>query len=82
MPWRNVPLGHCGRGTFRGRDETRRLKAATVNRLPYPHAAQVLRLVRRAVRNGKAALDRACAFTSLDTLYEQAGQLAERMRRN
>jgi predicted transposase YbfD/YdcC len=49
LSWRHVPLGHRSRDTSRGRDEIRRVKAATVNRLPFPHAAQALQIVRRTV---------------------------------
>lgn len=53
-----------------------------MTRLPFPHVAQALQIVRRTVRNGKTTIDRAYAFTSLDPLHEQAGQLAECMRRH
>jgi predicted transposase YbfD/YdcC len=82
LPWREVPLGHRSRDASRGRDEIRRLKAAAVSRLPFPHAAQALQTVRRTVRNGKTTIDRAYALTSLDTLHEQAGQLAKCVRRH
>jgi predicted transposase YbfD/YdcC len=82
LPWREVPLGHRSRDTSRGRNEIRRLKAAAMTRLPFPHAAQALQIVRRTVRNGKITIDRAYALTSLETLHEQAGQLAECVRRH
>ncbi|MFG2632153.1 ISAs1 family transposase [Streptomyces sp. NPDC048473] len=81
LPWRDVPPGHRSQDASRGRDEIRRLKAAAVNRLPFPHVAQALQIVRRTVRNGKTTIDRAYALTSLDTLHKQAGQLAECVRR-
>jgi predicted transposase YbfD/YdcC len=82
LPWQDVPLGHRSRDTSRGRNEIRRLKTTAMTRLPFPHAAQALQIVRRTVRNGKTTIDRAYALTSLDTLHEQAGQLAECVRRH
>ncbi|MFJ2170942.1 MULTISPECIES: hypothetical protein [Streptomyces] len=34
LPWRDVPLGHRSRETFRGRNEIRRLRTAAMARLP------------------------------------------------
>ena len=48
LPWRTIPAGdkHGNRG--HGREEHRTLKAATVAAgLPFPHAAQALRVTRR-----------------------------------
>jgi predicted transposase YbfD/YdcC len=48
LPWRTIPAGdkHANRG--HGREEHRTLKAATVAAgLPFPHAAQALRVTRR-----------------------------------
>ncbi|MFD7996161.1 hypothetical protein [Streptomyces mexicanus] len=82
LPWHDVPLGHRSRDASRGRDEIRRIKAATVNRLPFPHAAQGLQIVRRTVRDGKTSIDRAYALTSLDTIHLQAAELAVFVRRH
>jgi predicted transposase YbfD/YdcC len=82
LPWRDVPLGHRSRDVSRGRDEIRRLKAAAVDRLSFPHAAQALQVVRRTVRNGKTTIERAYALTSLDTLHDHTGHLAQYIRRH
>lgn len=47
LPWKDVPLLDRTRATAHGRDEIRRLKAATVPGLPFPHADQALQIVRR-----------------------------------
>jgi hypothetical protein len=43
-----------------GRDEIRRLKAATVAGFPFPHADQALQIVRRrrTLRTGKISVER------------------------
>jgi predicted transposase YbfD/YdcC len=82
LPWRDVPLGHRSRDASRGRDEIRRLKAASVKDLPFPHARQALQIVRRTVRGGKTTIERAYALTSLDTVHHEAGRLASHMRRH
>ncbi|MFK0288570.1 ISAs1 family transposase [Streptomyces sp. NPDC090499] len=43
LPWRDVPFGQRSRDTSGGRNEIRRLKAAAMTRLPFPHAAQASR---------------------------------------
>ncbi|MEV5085262.1 hypothetical protein AB0K74_43205 [Streptomyces sp. NPDC056159] len=70
------------RKTAHGRDEIRRLKAATVSGLPFPHATQALQIVRRrrAVRTGKVSIERVYAVTSLAAHQATAADLAKRVR--
>ncbi|WP_330301562.1 MULTISPECIES: ISAs1 family transposase [unclassified Streptomyces] len=82
LPWREVPLLDRTRATAHGRDEIRRLKAATVPRLPFPHADQALQIVRRrrTLRTGKVSIERVYAITSLTVHQANAADLAERIR--
>ncbi|MFG2856088.1 ISAs1 family transposase [Streptomyces mirabilis] len=82
LPWREVPLLDRTRATAHGRDEIRRLKAATVPRLPFPHADQALQIVRRRriLRTGKVSIERVYAITSLTVHQANAADLAERIR--
>ncbi|MFI1154902.1 ISAs1 family transposase [Streptomyces sp. NPDC020817] len=79
LPWREVDRT---RATAHGRDEIRRLKAATVPRLPFPHADQALQIVRRrrTLRTGKVSIERVYAITSLTVHQANAADLAERIR--
>ena len=60
LPWREVLVGDKTRATAHGRDEICRLKTATVSRIAFPHAAQVVQIVcrRRVVTTGKTTLKR------------------------
>ncbi|MFE1836424.1 hypothetical protein [Streptomyces sviceus] len=51
------------RATAHGRDKIRRLEAATVHGLPFPHADQVLQIVRRrrVLATGRLTLERVYA---------------------
>ncbi|WP_372412149.1 ISAs1 family transposase [Streptomyces luteireticuli] len=82
LPWREVPLLHKARATAHGRDEIRRLKAAAVSGLPFPHAVQALQIVRRRrdVRTGKVTLERVYAVTSLTAGQANAAELAALVR--
>ncbi|WP_420082596.1 ISAs1 family transposase (plasmid) [Streptomyces sp. JL4002] len=82
LPWKEVPLLDRTRATAHGRDEIRRLKAATVPRLPFPHADQALQIVRRrrTIRTGKVSIERVYAITSLTAHQANAADLAERVR--
>lgn len=82
LPWREVPLLDKTRATTHGRDETRRIKAATVAGVAFPHAVQVVQIVRRRriVTTGKTTLQRIYGVT--DPTAEQAGatEIAQRIR--
>ncbi|MEK2474040.1 ISAs1 family transposase [Streptomyces noursei] len=82
LPWKEVPLLDRTRATAHGRDEIRRLKAATVAGLPFPHADQALQIVRRrrTLRTGKVSVERVYAITSLAAHQANAADLAERVR--
>ncbi|MEU6666060.1 ISAs1 family transposase [Streptomyces sp. NPDC046727] len=79
LPWREVPLLDRTRATAHGRAGIRRLKAATVPRLPFPHADQALQIVRRrrALRTGKVSIERVYAITSLTVHQANAADLAD-----
>ncbi|MEU1601211.1 ISAs1 family transposase [Streptomyces sp. NPDC005708] len=82
LPWKEVPLLDRTRATTHGRDEIRRLKAATMPGLPFPHADQALQIVRRrrTLRTGKVSIERVYAITSLTAHQANAADLAERVR--
>ncbi|MFJ4622194.1 ISAs1 family transposase [Streptomyces sp. NPDC088812] len=82
LPWRDVPLLDKTRTAGHGRDEIRRLKAATVAGLAFPYAVQVLQIVRRRrdVRTGKVTIERVHAVTSLAAEQATAAQLAAAVR--
>jgi predicted transposase YbfD/YdcC len=77
---RRHPL--CTRATAHGRDGIRRLKAATVPGLPFPHAHQALQIVRRrrTLRTGRASIERNYAITSLTVHQVNAADLPEPVR--
>ncbi|MEV6209536.1 ISAs1 family transposase [Kitasatospora sp. NPDC051914] len=82
LPWSEVPLMDKTRATAHGRDEIRRLKAATVPDLPFPHADQVLQIVRRrrVLSTGKLTVERIYALTDLTMHEATAVHLAEHVR--
>jgi predicted transposase YbfD/YdcC len=47
LPWRNVPVLDRTRDHAHGRVELRTLKAVTVNHFGFPHAAQVVQVIRK-----------------------------------
>jgi hypothetical protein len=47
LPWHHVPVLDRTRGRGHGRVEVRTLKAVTVHRFGFPHAAQVLQPTRK-----------------------------------
>ena len=84
LPWRDVPLLGKTRDSAHGRDEIRRIKTATVARLPFPHASQALQIVRRRriVTTGKVSLERIYAVTSLAAEQADATEIARRVRQH
>lgn len=83
LPWSDIPLGTRTRDRQHGRDEIRRLKAATVpRRLAFPHAVQALQIVRRRrdLRTGKVSIERVYALTDLTTAQATPAQLAQLAR--
>ncbi|WP_327745094.1 ISAs1 family transposase [Streptomyces europaeiscabiei] len=82
LPWHEIPLMDKTRATAHGRDEIRRLKAATVSGLPFPYADQVLQIVRRrrVLATGKLTLGPVYALTDLTMHQVTASQLGEHIR--
>ncbi|WP_171076193.1 ISAs1 family transposase [Streptomyces sp. YIM 121038] len=82
LPWRDIPLLDKTRTAGHSRDEIRRLKAATVYSLTFPHAVQALQIVRRCrdIRTGKVTFERVYAVTSLSAEQATATQLAATVR--
>jgi predicted transposase YbfD/YdcC len=79
LPWHDVPLLDRTRERGHGRHEIRRLKAASVNGLPFPHAAQALQIVRRRrdLRTNKVSIERVYAVTDLTMHQATAPHLAQ-----
>jgi len=82
LPWREVPLLDKTRATAHGRDEIRRIKAAAVTGIAFPHAVQAVQIVhrRRIVTTGKATLERVYGVTDLTAEQADATELARRVR--
>ncbi|MGW0886332.1 ISAs1 family transposase [Streptomyces sp. NPDC002671] len=82
LPWKDVPLMGKTRATAHGRDEIRRVKAATVAELPFPHAEQAVQIVRRRrlVRTGKVSIERVYIVTSLAMHQATVPEIARRVR--
>jgi hypothetical protein len=69
------------RATAHGRDDIRRLTAATVPGLPFPHADQLLQIVRRRLlTTGKLTIERVYALTGLTMHQVTAAQLGKHIR--
>jgi predicted transposase YbfD/YdcC len=80
LPWRDIPVLDRTRDQGHGRVEIRTLKAATVDGLDFPHAAQAIQITRR-VRDLNANPRRwrtvtVYAVTSLTTITAAPWQLA------
>jgi predicted transposase YbfD/YdcC len=82
LPWQVIPLQGRTREAGHGRGEIRRVKAATVNNLLFPHARQAIQLKRRRVnrRTGKITIKTIYAVTSLPADRATPTQLAALIR--
>jgi predicted transposase YbfD/YdcC len=82
LPWREVPLLDRTRATAHGRDEIRRIKAAAVTGIAFPHAVQAVQIVRRrrVVTTGKVTLERVYGVTDLTAEQADATEIARRVR--
>ncbi|MFG2126102.1 ISAs1 family transposase [Streptomyces sp. NPDC048710] len=82
LPWREVPLLDKTRATAHGRDEIRRIKAAAVAGIAFPHAVQAVQIVRRRriVTTGKVTLERIYGVTDLTAEQADATEIARRVR--
>jgi predicted transposase YbfD/YdcC len=82
LPWRNVPVLDRTRDRAHGSVELRTLKAVTVNHFGFPHAAQVVQVIRKT-RDLKARRWRTVvvyALTSLTFVQASPARLADLLR--
>jgi hypothetical protein len=77
-----VPLLDKTWATAHGRGEIRRIKAAAVTGIAFPHAVQAVQIVRRRriVTTGKVTLERVYGVTDLTAEQADATDLARRVR--
>ncbi|HEY8987044.1 MAG TPA: ISAs1 family transposase [Streptomyces sp.] len=82
LPWKEIPLQGHTRETGHGRGEIRRIKAATMRNLLFPHAGQAIQLKRRRVnrQTGKTTIKTIYAVTSLPAGQATPAQLAALIR--
>ena len=82
LPWKAIPLQGRTREAGHGRGEIRRIKAATVNNLLFPHARQAIQLKRRRAnrKTGKVTIKTIYAVTSLPADRATPAQLAALIR--
>jgi predicted transposase YbfD/YdcC len=88
LPWHRVPVLHRTRDRGHGRIEHRTLKAVTVGRFGFPHAAQVIQVTRKRTVGGSHASTRrrrwqtvtVYAITSLGFAQASPARLADLLR--
>ncbi|WP_327360150.1 ISAs1 family transposase [Streptomyces sp. NBC_01296] len=82
LPRKAIPLQGRTREAGHGRGEIRRIKAATVNNLLFPHARQAIQLKRRRVnrKSGKITIKTIYAVTSLPASQASPARLAALIR--
>ncbi|HZC39523.1 MAG TPA: ISAs1 family transposase [Streptosporangiaceae bacterium] len=86
LPWRQVPVAHDARELGHGRGEWRTLKLTAVAKgLPFPHAAQAIRITRRrrpltSTISTRWATETSYAITSLAASQATPAQLAAWIR--
>ncbi|MFI1566053.1 ISAs1 family transposase [Streptomyces sp. NPDC020490] len=82
LPRREVPLLDKTRATAHGRDEIRRIKAADVTGIAFPHPVQAVQIVRRRriVTTGEVTPERVYGVTDLTTEQADATEIARRVR--
>ena len=82
LPWRQVPVLHRSRGRGHGREEQRLVQVVTVKGLLFPHASQVLRVVRkhRALGAKRWSTETVYAITDLTAEQATAAELAGWLR--
>jgi predicted transposase YbfD/YdcC len=83
LPWKAIPAAASHRGRGHGRQEHRTLQAVTVTAgLPFPHAAQALRITRRTrpLAGGKWRTVTVYAVTSLAFGQATPAEIAEWIR--
>lgn len=82
LPWRQVPVLHHSRGHGHGREEQRLIQVVTVKGLLFPHASQVLRVVRkhRTLGAKRWSTETVYAITDLPAEHATAEELATWLR--
>jgi predicted transposase YbfD/YdcC len=82
LPWHRVPVADRTRDRGHGRVELRTLKAVSVNRFGFPHAAQVVRVTRktRDLHTNRWRAVTVYAVTSLGFAQARPARLADLLR--
>jgi predicted transposase YbfD/YdcC len=82
LPWKDVPVLHRSTGRGHGREEQRLVQVVTVNGLLFPHARQVMRVVRKRRALGAKRWSTETVYAITDLTAEQAttAELAEWLR--
>jgi predicted transposase YbfD/YdcC len=78
LPWKQVPVLHKSADRGHGREEVRLVQVVTVEGLLFPHAHQVLRIVRKRRKLGakRWSSETVYAITDLKAEQADAGELA------
>ncbi|GEJ97809.1 hypothetical protein TNCT1_00860 [Streptomyces sp. 1-11] len=79
LPWKGIPLQGSTRGSGHGRAEIRRIKVATVNKLPFPGACQAVQIKRHRT-DRKTTITTVYAVTSLTAEQVAPARLAQLVR--
>jgi predicted transposase YbfD/YdcC len=72
LPWKQVPVLHRSAGRGHGREEVRLVQVVTVAGLLFPHAAQVLRIVRKRRKLGTKRFSSETVYAITDLTAGQA----------
>jgi predicted transposase YbfD/YdcC len=82
LPWKDVPVLHRSHGRGHGREEQRLVQVVTVNALLFPHARQVMRVVRkrRVLGTRRWSKETVHALTDLTAEQSTAAELAGWLR--
>jgi predicted transposase YbfD/YdcC len=72
LPWKDVPVVHRSGGRGHGREEQRLVQVVTVSRLLFPHARQVMRVVRKRREFGAKHWSTETVYAITDLTAEQA----------
>lgn len=72
LPWKDVPVLHRSHGRGHGREEQRLVQVVTVKGLLFPHASQVIRVVRKRRKLGARRWSTETVYAITDLTAEQA----------
>jgi predicted transposase YbfD/YdcC len=72
LPWKHVPVLHRSHGRGHGREEQRMVQVVTVKGLLFPHASQVMRVVRKRRTPGTKRWSTETVYAITDLTAEQA----------